>query len=244
MHPIAIFDIDNTLVDGYLGLAYAAYLTQHGVLRRENGDTIDMLLYSWRHQPGNYAEFLQQCYEELAAGLIGHRQAEILDMSNAFLEQRFYMFFPFSIELLNLFKQEKYTLLAVSGSPIELLTSLKSRLGLDDVFGTLLEVQDGAYTGRVLKNCGVESSKEAIINQYLATHDVNLDASFAFGDSHHDLPLLSIVKNPVAINPCTELARIAEMKGWPIFETGNEGIVDSVSALLNKVKVPEQISSL
>ncbi|OWY59165.1 phospholipid biosynthesis protein, partial [cyanobacterium TDX16] len=43
----------------------------------------------------------------------------------------------------------------------------------------------------------------------------DLDASWAYSDSFYDIPLLSAVANPVAVNPDLRLQAVATFRRWP-----------------------------
>ena len=49
-------------------------------------------------------------------------------------------------------------------------------------------------------------------------HGLDLDQSFAYADSHSDLPMLSCVGNPVAVSPDVPLMRAAGRNGWSVVE--------------------------
>ena len=47
---------------------------------------------------------------------------------------------------------------------------------------------------------------------------IDLENSYAYSDSHHDIPLLEAVGNPRVINPDTLLQLYAQKKHWPIYD--------------------------
>jgi len=59
------------------------------------------------------------------------------------------------------------------------------------------------------------------MRRFAADHGIDLDESFAYSDSASDLPMLELVRNPIAVNPDAELARLARERGWRVmrFET-------------------------
>ena len=50
----------------------------------------------------------------------------------------------------------------------------------------------------------------------METGGYDLSDSWFYSDSHNDLPLLSKVSNPVAVDPDETLSRIALENGWPV----------------------------
>ena len=54
------------------------------------------------------------------------------------------------------------------------------------------------------------------MREFAAAEGLDLAASWAYSDSHTDLPFLDAVGNPVAVNPDRQLRRIAAERGWPV----------------------------
>ena len=81
---------------------------------------------------------------------------------------------------------------------------------------TLIE-RDGRFTG-ILDGPPIgEEEKAAQIKQYAQRQGIDLQKSFAFGDSKADLPMLEVVGNPHVVNPDRVLAELARERGWPAY---------------------------
>lgn len=108
------------------------------------------------------------------------------------------------------------TVVIVSSSPEEVVRPLGAYLGVDDVIATRARIDaDGAYTGELEFYAYGEHKAEAI-QGYAATKGLALAECFAYSDSVTDVPMLSAVGHPVAVNPDKDLARAAEERGWEI----------------------------
>jgi phosphoserine phosphatase len=104
----------------------------------------------------------------------------------------------------------------VSASPEEIVRPLCRYLGIEDVIATKSELdEEGRYTGRI-ERYAYGPVKAQAIAEMAAAEDIDLDASYAYSDSVTDLPMLDIVGHPVAVNPDTELAAVAEERGWEV----------------------------
>ena len=79
-----------------------------------------------------------------------------------------------------------------------------------------LATRDGRYTGRLAAPPLVGEARAAWLRSYAARDGANLKRSYAYADSHSDLPLLEAVGNPVAVNPDVALFRKARKKRWPV----------------------------
>lgn len=103
----------------------------------------------------------------------------------------------------------------VSGALQEIVDQLAAELGLDGALGSRAEIEDGRYTGRLGRRLLGAGKAEALVE--LATVEgIDLAGSFAYSDSHSDLPFLEAVGRPVAVNPDRELRRVAGERGWPV----------------------------
>ena len=84
-----------------------------------------------------------------------------------------------------------------------------AELGVDD---------EGRCTGFLTAPPLVGESRAAWLKHYAAMHEVDLDRSFAYADSHSDLPMLETVGNAVAVSPDIPLMRAAHRNGWSVVE--------------------------
>ncbi|HTK27363.1 MAG TPA: HAD-IB family hydrolase, partial [Pyrinomonadaceae bacterium] len=78
---------------------------------------------------------------------------------------------------------------------------LMDHLGIDDYVANRLEFVNGYATGRVLPPVMASATKAKWIREYAEREGLNLSESYAYSDSISDLPMLSIVGHPVAVNP-------------------------------------------
>jgi len=89
-------------------------------------------------------------------------------------------------------------------------------LGIDELAANRLEFVNGYATGRLLPPVMASATKAKWIREYAERENINLSDSFAYSDSISDLPMLSIVGHPVAINPDFRLKQTALQHDWAI----------------------------
>jgi phosphoserine phosphatase len=58
----------------------------------------------------------------------------------------------------------------------------------------------------------------------IVQHHLSLRRSWAYSDSRNDLPLLTLVKHPVAVNPDKILKRHARLANWQILNFGKKDL--------------------
>lgn len=98
------------------------------------------------------------------------------------------------------------------------IARLMSHLGIDDFVANRLEFVNGYATGRVLPPVMASATKAKWIREYAEREDVNLSESYAYSDSISDLPMLSIVGHPVAVNPDFRLKQTARQHDWAVLD--------------------------
>ena len=104
----------------------------------------------------------------------------------------------------------------VTAASQEMAELMAHVLVLDGGVGTRSEIKDGVYTGRPDGPFTYRTGKAEAIRLVAEEHGIDLSASYAYSDSESDLPMLRAVGHPVAVNPDSELERIARDNGWRI----------------------------
>ena len=98
-----------------------------------------------------------------------------------------------------------HLVIAVSGSPLELVEAMAKKYNFDDCKGTVYKVDDkGYYTGEIIPMWDHESKRKAL-NELKERYDIDFESSYAYGDTTGDLDMFNLVGHPYAINPTHEL---------------------------------------
>jgi HAD superfamily hydrolase (TIGR01490 family) len=112
----------------------------------------------------------------------------------------------------------------VTATPVELAGIIAHRLGLTGALGTVSEVVDGRYTGRLVGELMHGEAKAEAVRALAEREDLDLSRCTAYSDSANDLPMLSLTGTAIAVNPDTELRAVARSRGWTVrdFRTGRK----------------------
>ena len=127
----------------------------------------------------------------------------------------------------------------VTATPVELARINAHRLGLTGALGTVAEVKDGQYTGRLVGELMHGEAKAEAVRALAAREGLDLERCTAYSDSANDLPMLTLCGHAVAVNPDTELRAVARSRGWLIrdFRTGRKaakiGVPTVVAAMVS-----------
>src|SRR5690606_19441835 len=93
--------------------------------------------------------------------------------------------------------------------------------GIPHLIGTIPEVHNGRYTGKIQGIASFQAGKVVRVNEWLKGMGAELsdfEASYFYSDSLNDLPLLDIVTHPIAANPSPVLRQLALERGWTILD--------------------------
>lgn len=104
----------------------------------------------------------------------------------------------------------------VTATPVELATVIAQRLGLTGALGTVAEVRGGVYTGHLDGPPLHGLAKAEAVRAIAEREGLDLAECSAYSDSSNDIPMLSAVGHPVAVNPDAVLRAHARDNGWPI----------------------------
>jgi HAD superfamily hydrolase (TIGR01490 family) len=106
----------------------------------------------------------------------------------------------------------------ISASPTIILDLVAQRVGATGALGTQVESENGYFTGRLAGGLLHGPAKADAALELAKERGIDLEASYAYGDSANDIPILSLVGHPTAINPDIRLRRYCRKHRWPMRE--------------------------
>jgi putative phosphoserine phosphatase/1-acylglycerol-3-phosphate O-acyltransferase len=102
-------------------------------------------------------------------------------------------------------------------TPLDVVRPLAQALKIDEVIATQYgERADGTYDGSIAGEFVWGPGKLRAVTAWADANDVDMDDSYAYSDSFYDLPLLSAVGHPHAVNPDPRLLAAAVLRRWPV----------------------------
>jgi len=126
--------------------------------------------------------------------------------------------FPGAIDLIERSRSIGLRQVLVTGALDVTVAPLARYLSIDDWITNRLEFVDGFATGRLLPPVMVNSTKAAWIRTYAEKEGLSLHDSYCYTDSISDLPMLSVVGHPAAVNPDFRLRSAALQNNWPVLD--------------------------
>ena len=124
--------------------------------------------------------------------------------------------YPGAFELIEKSRSLGLRQIVVTGALDISVKPLMEYLGITDYVANRLEFVNGVATGRLLPPVLAAATKASWIRSFAEREGINLSESYAYSDSMSDLPMLSIVGHPAAVNPDMRLRQTALHHDWPI----------------------------
>ncbi len=209
----ALFDLDQTLLAGFSALAFFRERLLSGRMApREVGESILGTLSFALGRTGFSG--LMAASTAAYRGLTEKALEEIGE--EVFEKHLASQIYPESRALVNAHREMGHTIAIVSSATRYQAEPLARDMRIEHILCTRLEVEDGVFTGRVVRPTCWGEGKAVAAREFASARDLDLDQSYFYTDSHEDLPLLEIVGNPRPLNPNRKLAQIAKERLWPV----------------------------
>ncbi len=210
--PLALFDLDNTLIAGDSDYSWGEFLTTKKIVDSAYFKNKNDQFYR-DYQTGKL-DILAYLKFSLAP-LSGLSRSELDTLHKEFMKKIIEpMWLPKAEELLQAHRDKKDTLMVITSTNRFIVTPICKKLGIEHLIATELEEFDNKFTGQVSGIPSFQEGKVKRLNKWLNTSNFKLKESSFYSDSINDLPLLEIVGHPVAVDPCPKLKKEAARRGW------------------------------
>ncbi len=213
----AFFDVDNTLMRGasLFHVARKMYQRKAFTLRFAAGLAWKQMRFIMR---GETMTDVNSVRDAALAFAIGIAHEDILALGEEVYDEMIASkIWPGAKALAEQHLSSDRQVWLVTGSPVEVAGVISSRLGLTGALGTVGEVAEGLYTGRLVGDFLHGPAKAAAVLALAEREKLDLSRCWGYSDSYNDLPLLTVVGHPVAINPDSRLRRHARANNWPVY---------------------------
>ena len=216
----ALFDFDGTIISGYSAVAFFQEQLKRGHL-----------------SPRDFVELLS-VMASFGIGILGFPALMLAasqflrgvreDSYAAFGEEVFKshiarQVYPETRALIKAHMRKGHTVAIISSATPYQVAPAARDLDIEHVLCTGLRVEDGEFTGAVIRPICFGHGKVIAAERLAKKHKIDLDKSFFYSDSTDDLELLERVGNPRPLNPSSRLRAIAETRGWPARRFASRG---------------------
>jgi HAD superfamily hydrolase (TIGR01490 family) len=215
----AFFDVDNTLMRGA-----SIYYFARGLAARKMFGPRDLARMTWgqlyfRLRGAENSEHIDAARQAALAFVAGHSVVDIVRLGEEIYDDTMAdRIWEGTRELTQRHLDAGQRVWLVTATPVELAGILARRLGLTGALGTVAETVNGVYTGRLVGGLLHGEAKAAAIRALADREGLDLTRCSAYSDSVNDMPMLTLVGHPSAVNPDMALRAEARAQGWPVHD--------------------------
>ncbi|MCX6408312.1 MAG: HAD-IB family hydrolase [Propionibacteriales bacterium] len=221
----AFFDVDNTIMQGA-----SIYHFARGLHQRDFFTTGDIVKAAWQQVYFRLAgvedpEHIAKARSSALAFIAGHDVSELEEIGEQIFDEHMaHKIWPGTRALAQQHLDAGQRVWLVTAAPIEIAAVIARRLGLTGALGTVAEHVDGTYTGELVGELLHGEGKAVAVRAIAEREGLDLERCYAYSDSSNDLPMLSLVGHPCAINPDPRLRAHAKAQGWDVrdYRTGRK----------------------
>ncbi len=209
----AIFDIDGTIFRNSLTIELHWQLIKEGVFPKSDLKKIDRYYWAWVNRKGDYQDYLDKVVESFNRGIKDKPVKTISRAARQVVKRQNSVVYRFTRDLIEKLRKT-HSLIAISGSPIEIVREFNRYWKFDFILGTEMEIKNGYFTG---KETVVHShDKKQALKYVFSELKQNFSETVGVGDTENDVGILANVDKPICFNPSLKLYEIAKKKKWPV----------------------------
>jgi len=212
---LAIFDLDNTLLAGDSDYLWGRFLVDRGIVDPEAYEAANARFYeAYKNGTLDIGEFLAFALRPLAE----NEPEQLFRWRESFVEEKILPIVQTPArDLVERHRSAGHTLLVITATNRFVTEPIVRLYGIDNLIATEPEFREGRYTGQVEGIPSFHEGKVHRLSAWLGDNEgYDLADTWFYSDSHNDIPLLSRVAHPVAVDPDPTLRRTAEERGWPV----------------------------
>ncbi len=202
----AFFDIDGTIFRNSLMIEHFKKLISFEVIDPVIWYTkVKKVYQEWESRYGDFEHYLEVLAEVYLDELKGIKKDYIEYIAAHVINVNGDMVYKYSRDRIDWHKDQGHKVFFISGSPDFLVSKMAEKYGVTEYRGSIYKVDDdNRFTGEIIRMWD-STSKQRVLDELIDKYDVNLEASYAYGDTTGDLSMLKMMGNAIAINPNREL---------------------------------------
>lgn len=202
----AFFDIDGTIFRNSLMIEHFKKLMTFEVIDPSIWYTqVKKVYMEWESRYGDFEQYLEVLAGVYLNELKGVKKDYIEYIAAHVINVNGDMVYKYSRDRIEWHKKQGHKVFFISGSPDFLVSKMAEKYGVTEYRGSLYKVdEENRFTGEIVKMWD-SVSKQRVIDELIEKYQVDLENSFAYGDTTGDLSMLKMMGNPIAINPNKDL---------------------------------------
>lgn len=210
----AFFDIDGTIIrENSMERMFLKYLVERGKFNLWDMFNFGVLLlgdlftFSLAKMRGDKRYLRGKGYEEMK-GLAEECFKNVIRANIS----------PWAIECIENHRKDGYKIILLTGSVDILAEPLSRYLGADFAISTKVKMENGRFTGDRMTPHPYGETKRKLLLEFCQEQGIKLSESWGYADRYADVPFLSLVGWPVAVNPDQKLRKYTLQNNWKVIQ--------------------------
>ena len=213
---LALFDLDNTILNGDSDHGWGVYLAEIGAVdAHEHREAQDEF---YRQYVAGELDILEFCRYQFKV-LCEHSPEQLKLWHNEFMHNIIEpMIASGKPELVEHHRALGDELVIITATNDFVAAPIAERLGVPTLIATRAQMVEGRYTGQVEGTPSFKEGKVARLDEWLDARDDQFETTYFYSDSYNDLPLLKRVDIPIVVTPDDRLRSYAKQLDWRIID--------------------------
>lgn len=212
---LAIFDLDDTLIDGDSATLWLHWLVREGYASPALLAEEARMMEAYRRGELHMEDYMAATLKPLANRSV----YEVAQWVERFIEQDIVpRFYEEARRCLQQYHRDGWTILIISATGEHIVAPIARRFGVEHSLAIRLEVHADQYTGRTCDVLTFREGKVIRLHEWLKQNGQTLTGSHGYSDSINDVPMLSAVAHAFAVNPAPLLEQHAKQVDWPCLQ--------------------------
>ena len=212
---LALFDLDDTLLDGDSATLWFHYMVAHGIAPAAMLAEEEQMMARYYAGELEMADYMAFTLQPLAGMSVDRVDAHCQHFAETIAVPRL---FREGIHQLAWHRAQGDELVLISASGAHIVRPIATFFGIpaDHVLAIELEQRDGCYTGQTSGILSFREGKVTRLRSWLAAQGRHEQAQYGYSDSINDLPMLRHVRQPRVVNPGAALLHEAQRQQWEV----------------------------
>ncbi|HVN16904.1 MAG TPA: HAD family hydrolase [Anaerolineales bacterium] len=212
--PIALFDLDYTLLDGDSEALWGRFLFEKGLVGQDFLE--QMTAYYRDYEQGTLDVYQYEAF--LLQPLTLHLTENILGLRDEYLDRVHDVVRPALMRRVEWHRQQDHILILITATNNFLAEPIASMLGFSNLICTQIRLERGRFTTNLDGIPAFREGKILLLEKWLDESGNSFKGSWGYSDSHNDLQLLGLVDHAVVVSPDDLLRNYASLRNWEIME--------------------------
>ena len=222
---IAVFDIDGTIFRNSLLVELHWKMVKAGIIPKESIAKLDKRYWEWVKRKGSYDDYLNEVIKSFNEFSVGQKVSAIKTLARKVVKNQSSIVYRYTRDLVEKLRKT-HLLIAISGSPKEIVEEFAKSWKFDHFVGTQHEIVGGKYTDG--PKFIASQHKRAVLSGLVASHGFTLKGSIGVGDTESDAGIFELVEKPICFNPTSGLYKLAKKKKWRVVVERKDMIYENI----------------